>query len=244
MVRELAPAKLNLVLHVGPAATAACMPISSLFASLELADELEAQEAGGGGPTASLCPGVEGENLAAAALDARSARRSAARSPRSSCASDKRIPVAAGLGGGSADAAAALRAANRIAGHPLDAAALRGAGPAARLRRAEPGGARPRRRDGHRGEGRADRAARGPSGAGAARARPVRRRGVRRARSTRGLAAPARSAARSATSRAPARSGWPRRAGERPRAGGHRRSVRRSATASGACAMQGRSAPA
>jgi 4-diphosphocytidyl-2-C-methyl-D-erythritol kinase len=33
--------------------------------------------------------------------------------------------VAAGLGGGSADAAATLRAANRLAGEPLDAAALR-----------------------------------------------------------------------------------------------------------------------
>jgi 4-diphosphocytidyl-2-C-methyl-D-erythritol kinase len=37
----------------------------------------------------------------------------------------KRVPVAAGLGGGSADAAAVLRAANRIAGDPLDADGLR-----------------------------------------------------------------------------------------------------------------------
>jgi 4-diphosphocytidyl-2-C-methyl-D-erythritol kinase len=38
---------------------------------------------------------------------------------------EKHIPVAAGLGGGSADAAAVLRAANRIAGNPLDGSALR-----------------------------------------------------------------------------------------------------------------------
>ena len=41
---------------------------------------------------------------------------------------DKRIPIAAGLGGGSADAAAILRAANRLAGDPLDADALRALG--------------------------------------------------------------------------------------------------------------------
>jgi 4-diphosphocytidyl-2-C-methyl-D-erythritol kinase len=38
---------------------------------------------------------------------------------------DKRIPVAAGLGGGSADAAAVLRAANRLSGAGLEAEELR-----------------------------------------------------------------------------------------------------------------------
>ena len=123
MVRELAPAKLNLVLHVGPP-DGGLHAISSLFASLELADELEAQEAGGGRADSVLCPGVEGENLAAAALTAfREAVHGSL--PPLELRIRKRIPVAAGLGGGSADAAAALRAANRIAGHPLDAAALR-----------------------------------------------------------------------------------------------------------------------
>jgi 4-diphosphocytidyl-2-C-methyl-D-erythritol kinase len=123
MVREIAPAKLNLVLHVGPP-DGGMHPIASLFASLELADELEVEEAAPGAADTVVCPGVEGENLAAVAL--RTFReRGGGQLPPLEVRIHKRIPIAAGLGGGSADAAAALRAANRIAGAPFDADQLR-----------------------------------------------------------------------------------------------------------------------
>ena len=122
MFHEVAPAKLNLVLHVGPP-DGGMHPIASLFASLELADGLEVDEAPGAADTVD-CPGVEGENLAAVALRA-FRERGAGTLPPLAVRIHKRIPVAAGLGGGSADAAAALRAANRMAGSPLDADGLR-----------------------------------------------------------------------------------------------------------------------
>ena len=55
-----------------------------------------------------VCPGVEGPNLVAAALGG-AARARAGTAPPVRVEIDKRIPVAAGLGGGSADAAAVLR---------------------------------------------------------------------------------------------------------------------------------------
>jgi 4-diphosphocytidyl-2-C-methyl-D-erythritol kinase len=121
-VRERAHAKLNLVLHVGAPRPDGLHPLCSIFASLELADELHAGR-GEGAADAVVCEGVEGPNLAAAALVA--FRTDVPSLPPLDVRIDKRIPVAAGLGGGSADAAAALRAANRLAGEPLDASALR-----------------------------------------------------------------------------------------------------------------------
>jgi 4-diphosphocytidyl-2-C-methyl-D-erythritol kinase len=123
MIRELAPAKLNLVLHVGAPRGDGMHPLCSLFASLELADELELGPADGGEDLVE-CPGVEGPNLAAAALGAFRERAGADALPPVRAVIDKRIPVAAGLGGGSADAAAALRAANRLSGEPLRRAEL------------------------------------------------------------------------------------------------------------------------
>jgi 4-diphosphocytidyl-2-C-methyl-D-erythritol kinase len=121
-VHEVAHAKLNLVLHVGPPRSNGLHPICSIFASLDLADEVEVHTTEGPGDTIE-CEGVEGPNLAAAALAA--FRAEVPSLPPLDVRIHKRIPVAAGLGGGSADAAAAVRAANRLTGEPLDAAALR-----------------------------------------------------------------------------------------------------------------------
>src|SRR4051794_16956494 len=121
MIVERAYAKANLVLHVGPPRDDGLHPLCSLFASLELADELTVEEC----EADELdCPGVEGENLATRAIEA---LRGAVpgRVPPLRVRIEKRVPVAAGLGGGSADAAAMLRAANELAGRPLDAHGLR-----------------------------------------------------------------------------------------------------------------------
>ena len=114
---ERAPAKVNLVLRVGPPRADGLHEIASLFASLDLADELTFEEAE---RDEMVCPGVEGENLASVALS--EFRGAGGQLPPLRVTIDKRIPVAAGLGGGSADAAAVLRVAQRMA--PIDKAAL------------------------------------------------------------------------------------------------------------------------
>ncbi len=123
MIRELAPAKANLVLHVGPRRSDGLHAICSLFASLELADLVELEPRGRADRVE--CDGVEGPNLASTALEAYRAAAGPVSLPPLSVRIDKRIPVAAGLGGGSADAAAALRAADALADRPLGAERLR-----------------------------------------------------------------------------------------------------------------------
>ena len=118
-----APAKVNLVLQVGPPREDGLHPLCSLFASVDLADVVTVEAAGS--EDIVVCPGVEGDNLAARALAAFRATAPGAGLPPLRVTIDKRIPVAGGMGGGSADAAAVLRAANALAGEPLDTDALR-----------------------------------------------------------------------------------------------------------------------
>jgi 4-diphosphocytidyl-2-C-methyl-D-erythritol kinase len=120
VLEERAFAKLNLILHVGRRRVDGLHPLGSVFASIELHDDVRVEEAEVDGVD---CAGIDAPNLVAAAVTA--FRRRVPALPPLRVSIDKRIPVAAGLGGGSADAAAVLRAANRIAGDPLDVPALR-----------------------------------------------------------------------------------------------------------------------
>ena len=126
-LREIAPAKVNLVLQVGDVRDDGLHELCSLFASVDLADELTIEPYDGAADRV-VCEGVAGPNLAHRALEELRSQVGGDALPPLAVTIDKRIPVAAGLGGGSADAAAVLRAANRIAGSPLDVAALRAVG--------------------------------------------------------------------------------------------------------------------
>jgi 4-diphosphocytidyl-2-C-methyl-D-erythritol kinase len=125
-VRALAPGKVNLALFLGEAREHdGRHELVTLFQSLSLADEL-LLETTDADTDEIVCPGVDGDNLAAAALAALRERGWDGPGIRISIA--KRIPVAAGMAGGSADAAAAIRLAMSIApgrAEEVDAVAAR-----------------------------------------------------------------------------------------------------------------------
>jgi 4-diphosphocytidyl-2-C-methyl-D-erythritol kinase len=119
-LRTRAPGKVNLCLFLGPTRGDGRHELVSIVEPVSLADEVELGEAGAAADGDEvLCPGVEGVNLAARALaDFRTATGWDAPPRRVTVA--KRVPVAAGMGGGSADAAATLRLAARAAGRVGD----------------------------------------------------------------------------------------------------------------------------
>ena len=118
-----APAKVNLYLHVTGRRADGYHLLDSLVAFADIGDEVSATTAPDfslaiGGPEAAALDSLGDDNLAL-----RSARRLASYYGIDSGAAlrlEKRLPVAAGIGGGSSDAAAAARALARLWGRSLD----------------------------------------------------------------------------------------------------------------------------
>jgi 4-diphosphocytidyl-2-C-methyl-D-erythritol kinase len=108
---EAAYAKVNLCLFLGGARADGRHELVTLFESVGLCDELEITPQPGGSDKV-LSPGVKGPNLVTDALAG--LRAAGWDAPPLRVRITKRIPVAAGLGGGSADAAALLRCAPRL----------------------------------------------------------------------------------------------------------------------------------
>lgn len=123
---EFAPAKVNLTLHVLGRRADGYHELESLVAFADVGDELtftpgEALELVTRGPTAQAA-GPEGDNLVLKAARLLAERVPGLRLGRFTL--DKQLPVAAGLGGGSSDAAAALRLLARHNGLALDDARI------------------------------------------------------------------------------------------------------------------------
>jgi 4-diphosphocytidyl-2-C-methyl-D-erythritol kinase len=125
-LREAAPAKLNLDLLVTGRRADGYHELDSLVVFANLGDVLAFAPAATlalepAGPFAAELPAGEENIVLRAAL--RLAGQ-AGTAPGARITLDKRLPVAAGIGGGSADAAAALRGLRRLWGLPLGDAAL------------------------------------------------------------------------------------------------------------------------
>jgi 4-diphosphocytidyl-2-C-methyl-D-erythritol kinase len=117
--RAPAPAKLNLALVVGPRRPDGKHEVLTVLQRLDLADRVAIEPA----PSLSVL-GFAGDTLVRDALGALA--RTAGVEPRWHARITKRIPVGAGLGGGSSDAATALRLANETLPKPLTPSELHG----------------------------------------------------------------------------------------------------------------------
>ena len=122
-LRLLAPAKLNLALHVLGKRPDGYHELVTLMQPVSVFDELEIVLGEQGLSLRCSDPQLQGEdNLVLRA--AKAFYRASGLRPSASFVLTKHIPVAAGLGGGSSDAAATLKGLNALHGEPLSPAQL------------------------------------------------------------------------------------------------------------------------
>lgn len=127
MRREPAPAKLNLYLHVTGRRSDGYHLLDSLAAFADIADEVDAAPAAAlsldlAGPFAAAFAGPVEENLVWRA--AMVLARHLGRAPAAALRLVKNLPLASGIGGGSSDAAATLKALAALWQAPLGADVL------------------------------------------------------------------------------------------------------------------------
>ena len=123
----LAPAKINLFLHIGPVAADGYHPLASLVAFADVGDSVSVTRADTlslavTGPFGGALAG-EGDNLILRGLRALG-EAAGIGAPPVAVTLDKQLPIAAGLGGGSADAGTAIRLTAQLLDLDLDEAAL------------------------------------------------------------------------------------------------------------------------
>jgi 4-diphosphocytidyl-2-C-methyl-D-erythritol kinase len=117
-VRASAPGKINLALVVGPLRHDGKHELLTVYQRIGLADRIDVEQS-----ERTRVDGFAADTLVRDALERLAAH--AAVGIRWSAKIEKRIPVAAGLGGGSSDAATALRLANETLAEPVPEAELR-----------------------------------------------------------------------------------------------------------------------
>ena len=168
VLKTQAHAKINLCLFVGPKRGDGHHEVVTLMDTLDLCDDVR-MDTDSAGVTADevVCPGVEGPNLAADALRV-FRERTGWNGPPVRLEIDKRIPVAGGMAGGSADAAAALRLAAEASGLG-DRRLLEDIANSARRRRRQPDPRRARAGDRHRRPAAAAQPARSPTASSSSR---------------------------------------------------------------------------
>jgi 4-diphosphocytidyl-2-C-methyl-D-erythritol kinase len=115
MVIGPAPAKINLALVVGPVRADGKHEVRTVYQRVSLSDRIHVEPA-----SSTSIEGFRDDTLVRDALSALDGSRGWR------VTIEKRIPVAAGLGGGSSDAATALRLANAQLDEPLDDRRLHG----------------------------------------------------------------------------------------------------------------------
>ncbi|WP_409018755.1 4-(cytidine 5'-diphospho)-2-C-methyl-D-erythritol kinase [Brevundimonas vesicularis] len=123
----LAPAKINLMLHVGPVAADGYHPLTSLVAFANVGDRITVEPAerlslSVNGPFGGALAG-ERDNLVLRGLRALGEAAEIGEPPVA-ITLDKQLPIAAGLGGGSSDAGTAILLTAHLLGLDIDQAGL------------------------------------------------------------------------------------------------------------------------